>query len=149
MHERRSHDRSLRSHEESTAHRASELLDQAQPPKGTDFESRRQYYAAQLDKELDAASDGEEAAQSPEATQELGSSRPSRARPTVSGRGQREGRGGAHAGDDSGLDSFRDQVLQATEPSKRSSTFTATLICLSWTSLEQCPEIMLLVVSYP
>ena len=52
-HERKSYDRSMRSREESSAHQTEELLDQADPPRGADFDARRQFYAAQLEKELD------------------------------------------------------------------------------------------------
>ena len=52
-HSRRSQ-RSQRSYEESTAHRSSDALDGAQPPRGMDFETRRQFYAAELEKTLDS-----------------------------------------------------------------------------------------------
>ena len=48
--------RSQRSYEESTVHRPSEALDEAEPPRGVDFDTRRQFYAAQLEKKLDGVS---------------------------------------------------------------------------------------------
>lgn len=58
-HSRRSQ-RSQRSYEESTAHKPSDALDGAQPPRGVDFETRRQFYAAELEKTLDGVSAEEE-----------------------------------------------------------------------------------------
>ena len=56
QHSRRSQ-RSQRSYEESTAHRSSNALDGAQPPRGMDFETRRQFYAAELEKTLEGVSE--------------------------------------------------------------------------------------------
>lgn len=114
LHERRSHDRSLRSHEESMAHKSEELLDQAEPPRDADFDSRRHFYAAQLEKELDGITrEPDDANANPpphnlEQTQDLSADVPA-GNAYPSGGGQREGaqRRVTYAASSS---SFREQV---------------------------------------